>query len=105
MFKRNILLITLVAFIFNILDLIFTVIWVYLDVATEANFILKPLLEVSKFKFCIFKIILFTTCLAFLYYHRDKPLANFGLFFSFAIYSLIVIYHITIGIRVTLNFL
>jgi hypothetical protein len=84
--------------IFNLLDAILTLRWLRLGIATEGNFLMAWLLESGEVYFFLGKMFLASiACLTF-YFTKDYSISKYGLRGSFALYSFLMAYHLTIGI-------
>jgi hypothetical protein len=79
--------------ILNLLDTVFTLIWVKKGIAEEANIILKNIVNNSPVGFVFVKIVLVSFGSLLLWRYRSHPFAIIGLVFAFIIYSLVLIYH------------
>ncbi|MFH1728205.1 MAG: DUF5658 family protein [Pseudomonadota bacterium] len=80
--------------IFNLLDGIFTTLFIELGVATEANPIMNALYNTSPITFMFGKIILMMAGCYLLHKNIAKSLAKLAVILAFGVYSLIIIYHL-----------
>ncbi len=80
--------------ILNLLDSIFTLIWIRTGVAEEANIFLKNLASDNAVVFMFVKIGLVSLGSLILWRYRRHPFAVTGLFLVFMTYSLVLIYHL-----------
>jgi Domain of unknown function (DUF5658) len=79
----------------NILDALFTLIYVDSGVATEANPVMRALLAVGPSAFLLAKISVVSASVYLLWRYRHHRLAVVGLFGGAAAYTLLVAYHLT----------
>ena len=78
----------------NLLDGVFTLIWVEHFGATEKNIMLSELVHSNAVMFMLVKLTLVSLGILFLWRNRSNPLAVICLFFSFFTYYLILLFHI-----------
>jgi hypothetical protein len=78
----------------NLLDGVFTLIWVEFYGAGEKNIMLSDLVHTSALMFMLVKLTLVSLGILFLWRNRSNPLAVICLFFSFFSYYLVLLYHI-----------
>jgi hypothetical protein len=81
----------------NVLDALFTILWVDLGIAHEANPILRPLFDIGPGTFFIAKMSLVSVALAFLWAQRRSSLVFAGLGLSTAVYGVLLAYHLQIA--------
>ena len=85
----------IVAVIFlNLADAIFTLAWVRAGLATEANVLLKSLVEEHAVIFVVVKFALVSLGSYLLWGYRGHPLAVVGLFSVFIAYYIILLHHL-----------
>ena len=82
--------------ILNLLDAVFTLTWVQLGVATEANVLLAGVLDTSAVGFMLVKIGLVSLGVELLWRQRRRPLAVVGLVVCFVAYNTLLVYHLGI---------
>jgi len=78
----------------NLLDAIFTLIWINSGLAREANPLLEQIVQEHPLGFAIAKLGLVTAGSWLLWRYRSRPLAVVGIFVAFLVYYLILLYHI-----------
>lgn len=78
----------------NLLDGIFTLIWVEHFGAGELNVMLSDLVHSSPLLFMLTKLALVSLGILFLWRHRNKVLAVVALFFAFYSYYLVLLFHL-----------
>jgi hypothetical protein len=78
----------------NLLDGVFTLIWVEFFGAGETNIILSDLVHDSALMFMLVKLTLVSLGVLFLWRNRSNPLAVICLFFAFFSYYLVLLFHI-----------
>jgi hypothetical protein len=83
--------------ILNLLDAVFTLTWVQLGVATEANVLLSHVLDASAVAFVLVKIGLVSLGVELLWRQRRRPLAVLGLVICFLAYNVLLVYHLGIA--------
>jgi hypothetical protein len=83
--------------ILNLLDAVFTLTWVQLGVATEANVLLEGVLDGSAVAFMLVKLGLVSLGVELLWRQRRRPLAVVGLVLCFATYNALLVYHLGIA--------
>jgi hypothetical protein len=81
----------------NLADAVFTLFWVHMGVATEANVLLTDLVERRAVMFAIVKMALVSFGVLLLWRHRQRPLAAFGIALSFVTYNGLFAYHLGIA--------
>ena len=79
--------------VLNLLDAVFTLLWVELGIATEANILLTGLLDSSAVAFMVVKLALVSLGVMLLYRQRERRLAVVGLVVCMAAYNALLIYH------------
>jgi hypothetical protein len=82
--------------ILNLLDAVFTLTWVSLGVATEANLLLSGVLDWSAVAFMLVKVGLVSLGVELLWRQRRRPLAVAGLVLCFVAYNALLVYHLGI---------
>ncbi len=78
----------------NLLDAIFTLIWINAGLAREANPLLDPLVGAHPVAFAAVKLGLVAGGSFLLWRYRFRPLAVVGIFLVFIAYYLLLLYHI-----------
>jgi len=80
--------------VLNLLDAVFTLIWVRAGLATEANALLRTLVEDHAVLFVVTKLGLVSLGSWALWNRRDHPFAVVAIFVAFLAYYLILLYHL-----------
>lgn len=88
--------------VLNLLDGIFTLIWVEHFGASERNFMLVDLVQNSAVLFMLTKLTLVSLGTLFLWRNRNNALAVTCLFFAFFSYYLVLLFHLQYSSRVWL---
>jgi hypothetical protein len=78
----------------NLLDAIFTLIWVNAGLAREANPLLAEIVRDHPVAFAVVKLGLVAGGSFLLWHYRRRPLAVVGIFVAFFVYYLLLLYHI-----------
>ncbi len=78
----------------NLLDAIFTLIWVNAGLAREANPLLAEIVREHPVAFASIKLGLVAGGSFLLWRYRRRPLAVVGIFLAFLVYYLLLLYHI-----------
>ena len=91
------------ALLMNLFDAGFTVWWVELGIAEEANLLLRDLLSHSVSLFFATKFSLVLGGLWLLYRFRRKRLAQLGIVAVVGVYYLLMLYHLQIGMLVAVE--
>jgi hypothetical protein len=81
-------------FLMNIIDLCFTLYWINIEVATEANPLLNFLLTLGLGYFISFKILISSIGLIILNKYKYLALAKQGIYLTFGYYLVLIIYHL-----------
>ena len=81
--------------VLNVLDAIFTLIWIQAGLADEANVLLQDLVSNHTILFMVVKLVLVSLGSFLLWRCRKQPLAVVGLFFVFLAYYYILLYHLS----------
>ena len=84
-------------FIFNALDAIATLAWIFKGTATEANPLMEWLISLHPVVFVVFKLTLVGLGSVLLYRFRHNRLARWASYGLFCLFSLLLIYHIIGG--------
>lgn len=92
--KRTLALVIIIA-VLNVYDAVLTTVWVSLDLAKEANPLMRPLLEAGAVPFVSIKFALVSLGLMILWNNRNHWLAQVGLHLMALIYGVLIIYHTT----------
>jgi len=80
--------------VLNLLDGVFTLIWVEHFGARELNFMLSDLVESNSLTFMLVKLTLVSLGILFLWRNRNNALAVFSLFLTFLVYYLVLLFHL-----------
>ena len=80
--------------VLNLLDGVFTLVWVEFFGAGEKNIMMRDLVHTSAVMFMVVKLTLVSLGTLFLWRYRSNSLAVIALFFSFFIYYLVLLFHI-----------
>jgi len=80
--------------VLNLLDAIFTIAWVGLGVAREANPFLQVLASEHPVLFVLVKTTLVGLASVLLWRLRTRPIAVVGIFAAFLIYYALLVYHL-----------
>jgi hypothetical protein len=78
----------------NLLDGVFTLIWVEYFGAGEKNIMMSDLVHSSAVMFMLVKITLVSLGILFLWRNRNNSLAVIALFFAFFTYYLVLLFHL-----------
>ena len=78
----------------NLLDAIFTLIWINAGLAREANPLLAEIVRDQPVAFAVVKLGLVAGGSYLLWHYRFRPLAVIGIFAAFLVYYLLLLYHI-----------
>lgn len=81
--------------VLNLLDAVFTIIWVSTGLAGEANPLLNDLIRIHPLLFVLVKLMLVSFGSLLLWHYRFKPLAVIAITIAFIIYYCILLYHIS----------
>jgi hypothetical protein len=84
--------------VLNLLDAIFTLVWVEAGIAKEANLLLEGILSHSAIGFMLVKMALVSLGVLLLWRHRDRPLAVAGLGVACFAYNSLFVYHLGIAV-------
>lgn len=79
----------------NLLDAVFTILWVSTGLAREANLLLNELIRIHPLLFAFIKLMLVSLGSLLLWRYRYKPLAVIAITIAFIIYYCILLYHIS----------
>ena len=82
------------ALVLNLLDAVFTLVWVGSGVAEEANPLLAELVVERPVLFVVTKLTLVSGASWLLWQNRDRPLAVAAIFLSFGVYYAILVHHL-----------
>ncbi len=80
--------------VLNLLDAVFTLWWVRLGLAEEANALLRDLVSERPLMFMLVKIILVSLGAMFLWLRRRQAFAVIAIFAVFFIYYLVLLHHL-----------
>ena len=78
----------------NLLDAIFTLVWINAGLAREANPLLAEIVRDHPVAFAAVKLGLVAGGSFLLWRYRSRPLAVVGIFVAFLVYYLLLLYHI-----------
>jgi len=78
----------------NLLDAIFTLVWINAGLAREANPLLAEIVRDQPVAFAVVKLGLVAAGSFLLWRFRSRPLAVVGIFVVFLVYYLLLLYHI-----------
>ncbi len=80
--------------VFNLLDGLFTLTWVQLGLADEANTLMRDLVNEQAVTFMMAKLTLVSLGSLALWRNRTHPLAVIAIFVAFLAYYLVLLYHL-----------
>ena len=80
--------------VLNLLDALFTLVWVRWGLAREANTLLDELVNEHAVGFVLTKLGLVSLGSWLLWNRRDRPLAVIAIFIAFVLYYLVLLYHL-----------
>jgi len=80
--------------VLNLLDAIFTLVWVRAGLAQEANALMRDLVHEHAVLFVVVKVTLVTLGSYLLWRQRQRPAAVVGVFLVFLVYYGILLYHL-----------
>jgi hypothetical protein len=80
--------------VLNLLDAIFTLVWVQNGLAREANLMIDRLMEGYGFRFIAVKLGLVGMGSWVLWQRREHPTAVVAIFIAFVAYYLVLLYHV-----------
>ena len=80
--------------VLNLLDALFTLLWVRAGLAREANTLLDELVNEHAVGFVLTKLLLVSGGSWLLWQRRERPLAVIAIFIAFVLYYLVVLYHL-----------
>jgi len=78
----------------NLLDAIFTLVWINVGLAREGNPLLAQIVRDHPLAFAIIKLGLVAGGSLLLWHYRTRPLAVVGIFLAFLVYYLLLLYHV-----------
>jgi hypothetical protein len=78
----------------NLLDAMFTLVWINAGLAREANPLLEKFVLDQPVMFSVVKLSLVALGSLLLWRYRFRPLAVVGIFVAFIVYYLVLLYHI-----------
>ena len=76
------------------LDGVFTILWMHLGLAEEANPLLRPVLHQSALTFIVLKLGAVSGGTVFLWWRRWHPMAVAGIVASFLVYAAVFLHHL-----------
>lgn len=80
--------------VLNLLDALFTLVWVRWGLAREANTLLDELVNQHAVGFVAIKLALVSLGSWLLWHRRERPLAVVAIFAAFLLYYLVLLYHV-----------
>jgi len=80
--------------VLNLLDGLFTLVWVQYFYAEEFNVMLRDLAHGKMVLFMVVKLTLVSLGSLFLWRNRNHPLAVVAIFLAFFVYYLVLLYHL-----------
>ncbi len=80
--------------VLNLLDALFTLVWIQLGLAREANPLLRNLVETQPVLFVATKLALVGAASWLLWRRRHRPLAVIAIFVAFLLYYALLLYHL-----------
>lgn len=83
-----------VVLVLNLLDAIFTLLWVWAGLAKEANPLMRDLAHHHPVAFAAAKLALVGLASALLWRWRDRPLAVVAIFLAFLVYYALLLAHV-----------
>lgn len=91
-------LVVVALLVLNLLDAVFTLVWVEAGIAREANLLLEGILSHSAIAFMMVKMALVSLGVLLLWHHRDRRLAVGGLAVACVAYNSLLVYHLGIAV-------
>lgn len=88
--------------VLNLLDGIFTLVWVEYFGADEMNIMMNDLVRANALMFMLVKLTLVSLGTLFLWRNRSRPLAVIAIFLAFFSYYLVLLVHLQFGSSVFL---
>jgi hypothetical protein len=86
--------IVIAVLVLNLLDALFTLVWVRAGLAVEANSLMRDLVENNAFLFVATKLALVSLGSLLLWRQRRHPIAVVAIFGVFLAYYLVLLYHL-----------
>lgn len=83
-----------VILVLNLIDAMFTLLWIFAGFARESNPLLTELISDYPVMFAIVKLALVSLGSVLLWRYRYRPLAIISIFIAFMIYYCLMLYHI-----------
>ena len=80
--------------VLNLCDAVFTLLWVRLGLASEANHLMRELVEEHAILFMVVKIGLVALGSLLLWRRRHRPVAVVAIFGAFLVYYAVLLYHL-----------
>ncbi|MFP4070997.1 MAG: DUF5658 family protein [Desulfovibrionales bacterium] len=80
--------------VINLLDGVFTLLWIRMGVATEANVLMRSLAMGYPVLFMVIKLALVSLGTALLWRYRTRPAAAIGLIVIFLVYYTVLLIHV-----------
>jgi len=80
--------------VLNVCDAVFTMIWIETGVATEANPLLRELVNEYPLLFVLVKTTLVSLGCLLLWRFRNRATSIIGIFIAFLVYYLLLLYHL-----------
>ena len=91
-------LVVLALLLLNLLDAVFTLVWVETGIAREANLLLEGILSQSAIGFMFVKMALVSLGVLLLWRYRDRRLSIAGLAVACLAYNALLVYHLGIAV-------
>ena len=92
--------------VLNILDAVFTMVWIETGVATEANPLLRTLVNEYPLGFVLVKTALVSAGCYLLWKFRSRATSIVGVFIAFLVYYFLLLYHLnSMNLRLFSRFL
>jgi hypothetical protein len=86
--------IVIAVLVLNVLDALFTLVWVRAGLAIEANSLMRDLIESNAFLFVATKLGLVSLGSLLLWRQRTHPIAVIAIFAAFLAYYFVLLYHL-----------
>lgn len=80
--------------VLNLLDAVFTLVWIHAGLASEANALMRELVNHHPISFVVIKLTLVALGSYLLWRRRERPPAVIAIFAMFFIYYLVLLYHL-----------
>jgi drug/metabolite transporter (DMT)-like permease len=80
--------------VLNLLDAVFTLVWIQAGLAREANALMRDLINHHAVLFVVVKTFLVAAGSYLLWHRRHRPTAVVGIFIAFLAYYTVLLYHL-----------